>query len=136
YQFLSEQLAELEAERRVLLQSSQDASLEKVRQLMQLNGIGINGAWVLGREFFGGRALKNRREVGGSITSPQCDTAAGSSWYTKKIYPQYCCGSPQGAGKDGQRIEEARCAALAVRALARPGWFPAFVRDSAHAGRL
>jgi hypothetical protein len=32
---------------------------------MQLKGIGINGAWVLGMEFFGWRALKNRREVGG-----------------------------------------------------------------------
>jgi len=65
YQFLSEQIAELEAERRALLQSSQEASLEKVRQLMQLKGIGINGAWLLVMEFFGWRALKNRREVGG-----------------------------------------------------------------------
>jgi transposase len=32
---------------------------------MQLKGIGINGAWVLVMEFFGWRALKNRREVGG-----------------------------------------------------------------------
>jgi transposase len=65
YQFLSEQIAALEAERRALLQSSQDASLEKVRQLMQLKGVGINGAWLLVMEFFGWRALKNRREVGG-----------------------------------------------------------------------
>jgi transposase len=65
YQFLSEQIAELEAERRALLQSSQEASLEKVRQLMQLKGIGINGAWLLVMEFFGWRVLKNRREVGG-----------------------------------------------------------------------
>jgi transposase len=65
YQFLSEQIAALEAERRAVLQSSQEASLEKVRQLMQLKGIGINGAWLLVMEFFGWRALKNRREVGG-----------------------------------------------------------------------
>jgi transposase len=65
YQFLSEQIAELEAERRALLQSAQEASLEQVRQLMQLKGIGINGAWLLVMEFFGWRALKNRREVGG-----------------------------------------------------------------------
>ena len=32
---------------------------------MHLKGIGINGAWLLVREFFGWRALKNRREVGG-----------------------------------------------------------------------
>jgi transposase len=65
YQFLSEQIAALEAERRALLQSSQDASIEKVRQLMQLKGIGINGSWLLVMEFFGWRGLKNRREVGG-----------------------------------------------------------------------
>jgi transposase len=65
YQFLSAQMAALEAERRALLQSAQDASLEQVRQLMQLQGIGINGAWLLVMEFFGWRALQNRREVGG-----------------------------------------------------------------------
>jgi len=62
---LSEQIAALEAERRALLQTSQEASIEKIRQLMHLKGIGINGAWWLVMEFFGWRALKNRREVGG-----------------------------------------------------------------------
>jgi transposase len=65
HQFLSAQIAALAAERRALLHSSEDASIEKVRQLMHLKGIGINGSWVLVREFFGWRALKNRREVGG-----------------------------------------------------------------------
>jgi transposase len=65
HQFLSQQIAELEAERRALLQTSQEAALEKVRQLMHLRGIGINGAWLLVMEFFGWRAFKNRREVGG-----------------------------------------------------------------------
>jgi transposase len=65
HQFLSQQIAELEAERRALLHTSQEAPIEKVRQLMQLKGIGINGAWLLVLEFFGWRAFKNRREVGG-----------------------------------------------------------------------
>jgi transposase len=65
HEFLSQQIAALEAERRALLHSSQEASFEKVRQLMHLKGIGINGAWLLVMEFFGWRALKNRREVGG-----------------------------------------------------------------------
>ena len=55
----------LEAERRAQLQTSTEASIEKVRQLMQLKGIGINGAWLLVMAFFGWRALKTRREVGG-----------------------------------------------------------------------
>jgi transposase len=65
HEFLSQQIAELEAERRALLQSSQDASIEQVRQLMQLKGIGINGSWLLVMEFFAWRDFKNRREVGG-----------------------------------------------------------------------
>jgi len=63
--FLSEQIAAVEAERRAQLQTSTEAHIAKVRQLMQLKGIGINGAWLLVMEFFGWRALKNRREVGG-----------------------------------------------------------------------
>jgi len=64
YTFLSEQIAAVEAERRAQLQASTAARIEKVRQLMQLKGIGINGAWLLVMEFFGWRAFKNRREVG------------------------------------------------------------------------
>src|SRR2546425_6493732 len=63
--FLSAQIAEVEAERRSQLQASTDASIDQVRQLMQLKGMGINGAWLLVMEFFGWRAFKNRRAVGG-----------------------------------------------------------------------
>ena len=63
--FLSEQIAAVEAERRAQLHASTDARIDKVRQLMLLKGIGINGAWLLVMEFFGWRAFKNRREVGG-----------------------------------------------------------------------
>ena len=45
--FLSEQIAAVEAERRTQMQASTDARIEKVRQLMQLKGIGINRAWIL-----------------------------------------------------------------------------------------
>ena len=65
HEFLSEQSAALEAERRALLHTSQAASIEKGRQLMHLRGLGINGSWVLVREFFAWRDFKNRREVGG-----------------------------------------------------------------------
>src|SRR5918998_2292997 len=63
--FVSEQIADMEAQRRAQLQTSSDASIDKVRQLMQLKGIGINGSWLLVMEFFGWRELKHRREVGG-----------------------------------------------------------------------
>ncbi len=63
--FLSEQIAAVEAERRAQLQDASDASIAKVRQLMLLKGIGINGSWLVVRAFFGWRAFTNRREVGG-----------------------------------------------------------------------
>ena len=52
HQCLSEQIAALEAERRALLQSAQEASLAKGRQLMQLKGIGSKGAWLFVMAFF------------------------------------------------------------------------------------
>jgi transposase len=64
YTFLGQQLAELEAERRALVRTAPEATIDKVRQLMHLKGIGINGAWVFVMECFGWRAFKNRREVG------------------------------------------------------------------------
>ena len=63
--FLSEQIAAVDAQRRALLRTSQEVSIDKVRQLMLLKGIGINGSWLLVMEFFAWRAFKNRREVGG-----------------------------------------------------------------------
>jgi len=65
HMFLSQQIAEVEAERRAQLQTSTAASIEKVRQLRQRKGLGINGAWGLVMACFGWRELKNRREVGG-----------------------------------------------------------------------
>ena len=65
HEFLRQPIAALAAERRALLDSSQAASIETVRQLMSLQGIGINGSWLLVMEFFGWREFKKRREVGG-----------------------------------------------------------------------
>jgi len=91
YTFLSEQIAEVEAERRAQLQTSAEASIDQVRQLMLLKGIGINGAWVLVMEFFGWRACKNRREVGG---------LAG---FTPTPYQSGASAREQGMTKSGNR---------------------------------
>ena len=95
HQFLSEQIAELEAERRALLHTAPEASLEKVRQLMQLTGIGINGAWVLVMEFFAWRELKTRREVGG-LAGWNAD--AVSQWREGAGTRYRQVGQPHGAG--------------------------------------
>ena len=64
-QWLTEQIHEVEAERRALMRTSKEPAVEMVRQLCALRGIGVNSAWLYVMEFFGWREFKNRREVGG-----------------------------------------------------------------------
>lgn len=62
--WLTDQIRRLERERRELLRTSRAEDVEQVRQLMLLDGIGENSAWVFVTEFFGWRQFRNRREVG------------------------------------------------------------------------
>jgi len=57
----------LEAERRELLRDGDDPTLEKIRQLNLLRGIGTNSAWLYGMELFGWRELRNRKQVGAIV---------------------------------------------------------------------
>ena len=61
--WLSERILHLERNRRKLLRSSTTEDVERVRQLILLDGIGENSAWVFVTEFFGWRRFNNRREV-------------------------------------------------------------------------
>lgn len=65
YVWLTGRIQQLERERRELLRSSTAEDVEQVRQLILLDGIGENSAWVFVTEFFGWRQFRNRREVGG-----------------------------------------------------------------------
>jgi transposase len=42
----------------------EEPQVQKVRRLMNLQGVGSNGAWILVREFFDWRQFHNRRELG------------------------------------------------------------------------
>jgi len=66
YQLVVAQMRELEQQQTMRLrsQSEEDAGLRKMQQLMRLKGIGEQTAWVLVRELFGWREIRNRREVG------------------------------------------------------------------------
>lgn len=64
YQHITQQIRELEAERRERIRTSEHADETKVRALLRLRGIGVNSAWLFVKEFFGWRKFKNRREVG------------------------------------------------------------------------
>jgi len=61
---VNQQIDQLTVHRKELLKTSQQSSVEQVRQLMRLKGIGINSAWLFVMEFFSWRDFHNRREVG------------------------------------------------------------------------
>jgi transposase len=65
YQFVTQQVQELEAERRQLLRTSTEPRVEQVRRLLQLRGLGENSAWLFVMEFFSWREFQTRRQVGG-----------------------------------------------------------------------
>lgn len=66
-QFYTDLIGRLEKERRELARHSEDPAVEKVRQLNQLKGIGVNSAWLYVMELFGWREFRNRREVGSIV---------------------------------------------------------------------
>jgi transposase len=65
FQFVDGQIKALQAQRRELLRTSEDPSVEQVRRLLRLRGIGENSAWLFVMEFFAWRKFRSRRQVGG-----------------------------------------------------------------------
>ena len=53
--------------RRTLLETSADPTIEVVRQLLQLRGIGEVSAWLFAMELFTWRRFRNRRQVAGML---------------------------------------------------------------------
>jgi transposase len=64
WQVVNEQIGTLEAEQRRRVRDGGNKTIDKVRKLLKLKGIGIRSAWLFGLEFFGWRTFANRREVG------------------------------------------------------------------------
>jgi len=64
WQLIDRQLGELETERMAKIRDDRTPHVEKVRRLLNLKGIGDNGAWLLVYEFFAWRTFRNRRELG------------------------------------------------------------------------
>lgn len=79
------QIAGLEARRKERLRDRSEASraadpsLEQVRRLMELKGVGPNSAWLLVREVFGWRRIRNRRELASLAGLVPTPYASGSS---------------------------------------------------------
>ncbi len=64
-QLVARQISGLESERREGIRDRTDPQMDQVRRLLRIKGIGENTAWLLVREIFGWRRIKNRRELAG-----------------------------------------------------------------------
>jgi transposase len=84
-QALAQRIGQLEAERRTLMQTAEDAVMQKVRQLLTRKGMGTNRAWVFVMEFFGGRAFRNGKEVGALSGLTPTPYASGNTAYERGI---------------------------------------------------
>jgi transposase len=60
---LDRQIKDLENERARRIRTTTDKSVDKVRQLLRLRGIGANSAWLYVMEFFGWRRIGNRKQL-------------------------------------------------------------------------
>ena len=63
WRFVRQQIVDLEKERRQRIRRQASPQVEKVRTLLTLRGIGLNGSWLLVYELFGWRRIRNRREL-------------------------------------------------------------------------
>jgi transposase len=82
---LTQRMAQLEAERRAVLQRAEDGVTKNVQQLLMLKGLGTNRAWVFVMEFFGWRAFRNRQEVGALSGLTPSPYASGHTAYERGI---------------------------------------------------
>jgi transposase len=101
WQFVHEQIRELEAERRKLIRDSEAPSVQQVRQLLMLRGIGENSAWLFVMEFFAWREFNNRREVGALAGLTPTPYASGDQ------------SREQGISKSGNRLIRAMAIEIA-----------------------
>jgi transposase len=62
-QLVGRQIHDLEDQRTQQIRDPETPQGEQVRLLLKLKGIGENAAWLLVREFFGWREIRNRREL-------------------------------------------------------------------------
>jgi transposase len=67
WQLLDRQIKELKDERRQRIRRDDTPQVDKVRALLALWGIGLNGAWLLVYELFAWRRFDNRKQVGGCV---------------------------------------------------------------------
>jgi transposase len=90
-ELLNRQIRALEAERREAIRTGRDRAMAQVRQLVALQGIGSNSAWLYVMEFFGWRRFRNRKQVGSLAGLTPTPHQSGEE------------SREQGIGRDGNR---------------------------------
>jgi transposase len=63
WQLVDRQIKDVTNERARRIRTSTDTTVDKVRQLLRLRGIGPNSAWLYVMEFFGWRRIRNRKQL-------------------------------------------------------------------------
>lgn len=115
--FVDRQIKDLENERARKIRTSEEAPMAKVRQLLNLRGIGANSAWLYVMEFFGWRRIKNRKQL------------AALAGLTPTPYDSGDSAHEQGISKAGNRrlrtmaVEIAWCWLQYQPDSALSGWF-------------
>jgi transposase len=79
WQLLGQQIKTLEDERRQRIRRDETPHVEKVRLLLDLWGVGLNGAWLLVYELFAWRKFDNRKQVGGCVGLTPTPYQSGNS---------------------------------------------------------
>ena len=85
WQLVVRQIRELETERARQIRTDTSPQGEQTRRLVSLKGIGPNGAWLLVREFFGWRQIRNRRELASLAGLAPTPYDSGSSRHEQGI---------------------------------------------------
>jgi len=91
YEYLTERICGLDAERRRIWREEEGPALDQARQLYSLKAVGMNTAWTYATEFFGWRNFQNGKQVGAAAGLTPTPYASGKSE------------REQGIGKSGSR---------------------------------
>jgi transposase len=79
------QVRDLEGERRKRIRRDDTPQVGQVRRLLDLVGVGPNGAWVLVYELFGWRQIRNRKELGAIVGLTPTPYGSGSMSHEQGI---------------------------------------------------
>lgn len=85
WQFVDRQIKDLEGKRSKRIRRDDTPQVRQVRRLLELLGVGLNGAWLLVYELFGWRRVRNRKELGAMVGLTPTAYQSGSTSHEQGI---------------------------------------------------